>query len=49
MSVPISARFSVRLIVAFLLTLFVAPAFLRAEEPVATTPARRQAAVGSRR
>src|SRR5436190_18270618 len=46
MSVPISARLNVRLILAFLLTLFVAPAFLRAEEPVATTPAKRQAAMG---
>src|SRR4051794_16698392 len=46
MSVPISARLNVRLIVALLLTLFVAPAFLRAEEPIATTPAKRQAAMG---
>ena len=41
MSVPLP----IRLAFAFLLTLFVAPAYLRAEEPVATTPALRQAAM----
>jgi hypothetical protein len=41
MSVPLP----IRLVFTFLLTLLVAPAYLRAEEPVATTPAMRQAAM----